>query len=147
MDFIGKKMIIDTDEADGGVYFYDQYFEFISRDLEYKFTYYYKDITDVIIRRGIKSTVTLKFKDGTQRKFYMHKVNTFVALINSGREYNKESVDIDLTKKDEIVKEEENTSKEVSDDLLTKIERLNALKEKGAITIEEYEKLKREIIK
>ena len=147
MDFIGKKMIIDTDEADGGVYFYDQYFEFISRDLAYKFTYYYKDITDVIIRRGIKSTVTLKFKDNSQRKFYMHKVNTFVALINSGREYNKEGVDIDLTKKDERVKEEENTSNEVSDDLLSKIERLNALKEKGAITIEEYKKLKKEIIK
>ena len=143
MDFIGKKMIIDTDEADGGVYFYDQYFEFISRDQQYKFTYYYKDIVDVIIRRGIKSKVTIKFKDNSERRFYMHKVNTFVALINSGREYNKKGVDIDLT----AHQKEENTSKEVDEDLLSKLERLNALKEKGAITEEEFEKLKKEIIK
>lgn len=141
MEYIGKKMIVDTPKADGGVYFEKEYFEFRSRDARassHNFKIMYRDIERIDNYTGIKKTVVITLKDGFRQYFYMYKNNTFIALIKAGMENNKEEDIIDV----EAKVEEDVKSEEITEEDLRKLKELNELRKDGALSKEEFDKQK-----
>lgn len=137
-DYVGKKMICDIKEADGGVYFEREYFEFRPRAIEdrkYQFKIYYKDIISVQGYKGIKSTVAVQVAKGYY-KFFMYKMNTFIELVEAGRKgYNIVDVDVDTT-------EPVNSKEPLTDAQLDKLSKLNQLHKDGVLSDEQFEEEK-----
>ena len=130
-------MICDTRYADGNVYFHEDFFEFKARDSRfssYDVQIRYEDITNIETYMGIKKTVVIVTKDGNRHYFYMYKMNTFVALVNAGR--NKDVVTYDATE------EASETKKEISSEDLEKLSQLNNLHKDGVLSDEEFESQK-----
>lgn len=133
----GKKMIVDTEKYDGGVYFHKDHFEFIPRRFkEATIKIEYTDIEKVDYRHGIKSVVRVYLKDGKHHDFYMHKLATFLEILKSAIEDHKV---IDLTKKEPI--------KEISKEDIEKLEKLLELHKAGVLSNEEYQSQKDIIMK
>lgn len=132
-------MRIDTMRADGMVYFFETYFEFKSRrpcKEEYDFKINYDDIKEIINSSGIKKTVTVLTNNGNKHSFYMYKNNTFIALINAGRNRN-------------IIEEKpsENSPKQISPKDLDTLTKLNQLHKDGVLTEKELAQQKEIIMK
>ena len=129
------KMICDSDLGDGGVYFYEEYFEWLNRDTGAGFKIYYKNVDEVKILSGIKKTVIITTKSGETKKLYLYKADTLQQRIYEG------------------AKRVENPSKvieaepvEIKEDALSQLERLAKLHESGALTDEEFAKAKQKIL-
>ena len=139
MDYVGKRMICDMDKADGNVLFEKEYFDFVPRsynEKQYEQRIYYKDITNVRGYKGIKSTVCVDVNSTTYR-FYMYKMNTFIELVESGRN-NWNVVDAEVVK--------ETKQEPLSDAQLDKLAKLADLLKNGILNDEEFEKEKNLII-
>ncbi len=130
-------MICDSDMGDGGISFYDDYFEWSNRDNRKSFKINYLDINEVKIIYGIKKTVIVVLKDGSERKLYLYKADTLREVIKKqidkleGNIQPGEVVDAEVSKKE---------------DDLSKLERLAKLHESGALTDEEFKKAKEKIL-
>ena len=144
MSYVNQRMIIDTPKADGNVYFFQDYLEFRARDSRLdknNFVIYYDDITSIENYTGIKKTVVLVLKDGRRQYFYMYKNNTFIALVNEGR--NRNVVEAE-TVVDATVKEEK--KKEITQEDLDKLAKLNELRKDGVLSDEEFNQQKANIL-
>lgn len=133
--YIGENMIVDTNNADGGVYFEKEYFLWKARDLnksQYNLTIRYDEIKDVVVVQGIKKRVEVTMKDGKTHYFYLYRSGTFVELINAGREANNY---IDATR-----------PAQMSDEDLDRLTKLSQLHKDGVLTDEQFEAQKKEIM-
>lgn len=127
-----EKMVCDSDYGDGGVYFYDDFFDWINRDSGKGFRIHYKDIKDVKVIMSQKRKVTIYLNDETNKNLYLYKYENLLKIIY-------EAIDRVNGKKQEPVE----VAKE---DDLSKLERLAKLHESGALTDEEFAKAKQKIL-
>lgn len=127
-----EKMVCDSDYGDGGVYFYDEYLEWIHRSSGTGFKIYYKDIKDINVILSQKKKVIILLNNGETKNLYLYKHDVLTKLIN-------DAIERVNGKKEEPVEE----SKE---DNLSKLERLARLHESGALTDEEFAKAKAKIL-
>ena len=133
-----KKMVCDSDLGDGGVYFYEEYMEWVLRNSNNGFKIYYKDIKDVKIIYTRKKVVTVYMNNGSHRNLYLYKADTLKKLIH-------EAVDRanGVVNNQEVPQEQ---PKEENVDDLTKLERLAKLHESGALNDEEFAQAKKKIL-
>ena len=134
-----EKMVCDSDLGDGGVYFYEEYMEWVLRNSNNGFKIYYKDIKDVKIIYTRKKVVTVYMNNGSHRNLYLYKADTLKKLIH-------EAVDrvngvVDNQAPTEVLEPKE----EPADDL-SKLERLAKLHESGALNDEEFAQAKKKIL-
>ncbi len=133
------KMICDSDYGDGGVYFYDEYFEWVGRRSRSGFKMFYKDIADVAILYGRKKRVTVSLRDGSVKHLYLYKADSLKMYIHQAVErVNGKNPEA----KEPLAIENGNEA----EDVVTKLERLAKLHESGALSDEEFERAKRKVI-
>ena len=133
-----EKMVCDSDLGDGGVYFYEEYMEWVLRNSNSGFKIYYKDIQDVKIIYTRKKVVTVYMNNGSHRNLYLYKADTLKKLIH-------EAVDrVNGVVNNQEVPQEQPKEENVDD--LTKLERLAKLHESGALTDEEFAQAKKKIL-
>ena len=130
-----EKMICDSDMGDGGVFFYNEYMEWVLRKTNNGFKIYYKDIEDVKIIYSRKKVVTIYMKNGSHRKLYLYKADTLKKLIQEAVER------VNNGGEDKVV-----ATIEPQEDDLTKLERLAKLHESGALNDEEFAQAKKKIL-
>ena len=127
-----EKMVCDSDYGDGGVYFYDEFFDWINRDSGKGFRIHYKDIKDTQVIMSQKRKVIITLNDGSSKNLYLYKYENLLKIIY-------EAIDRVNGKKEEPG----DTNKE---DDLSNLERLAKLHESGALTDEEFVKAKQKIL-
>ena len=128
-----EKMVCDSDYGDGGVYFYDEFFDWINRDSGKGFKIYYKDIKDTQVIMSQKRKVIITLKDGKTKNLYLYKYENLLKLIY-------EAIDRVNGKKEEPI------PLDSQEDVLSKLERLAKLHDSGALTDEEFVKAKQKIL-
>ena len=138
VEYIGKKMVVDTRAADGGAYFESDHFLWKARGYYPKLDIiiYYKDIRDVIVVNGRKKRVEVYTNNGQRYDFYLYKAATFAEFINSG---------IEACKHPEI--EQKSESKAISDEDLIRLKQLSDLHKDGVLSDEQFDTQKNEILK
>ena len=133
-----EKMVCDSDLGDGGLYFYEEYMEWVLRNSNSGFKIYYKDIQDVKIIYTRKKVVTVYMNNGSHRNLYLYKADTLKKLIHEAVDRVNGVVD-----NQEVPQEQ---PKEENIDDLTKLERLAKLHESGALNDEEFAQAKKKIL-
>ena len=133
-----EKMVCDSDLGDGGLYFYNEYMEWVLRNSNSGFKIYYKDIQDVKIIYTRKKVVTVYMNNGSHRNLYLYKADTLKKLIHEAVDRINGVVD-----NQEVPQEQ---PKEENVDDLTKLERLAKLHESGALNDEEFAQAKKKIL-
>ena len=133
-----EKMVCDSDLGDGGLYFYNEYMEWVLRNSNSGFKIYYKDIQDVKIIYTRKKVVTVYMNNGSHRNLYLYKADTLKQLIHEAVDRVNGVVD-----NQEVPQEQ---PKEENVDDLTKLERLAKLHESGALNDEEFTQAKKKIL-
>ena len=133
-----EKMVCDSDLGDGGVYFYEEYMEWVLRNSNSGFKIYYKDIQDVKIIYTRKKVVTVYMNNGSHRNLYLYKADILKKLIHEAVDRVNGVVD-----NQEVPQEQ---PKEDNVDDLTKLERLTKLHESGALNDEEFAQAKKKIL-
>ena len=133
-----EKMVCDSDLGDGGLYFYNEYMEWVLRNSNSGFKIYYKDIQDVKIIYTRKKVVTVYMNNGSHRNLYLYKADTLKKLIHEAVDRVNGVVD-----NQEVPQEQ---PKEENVDDLTKLERLAKLHESGALNDEEFAQAKKKIL-
>ncbi len=133
-----EKMVCDSDLGDGGLYFYEEYMEWVLRNSNSGFKIYYKDIQDVKIIYTRKKVVTVYMNNGSHRNLYLYKADTLKKLIHEAVDRVNGVVD-----NQEVPQEQ---PKEENVDDLTKLERLAKLHESGALNDEEFAQAKKKIL-
>ena len=126
-----KTMICDSRQGDGGIYFYNDYFEWLNRDTRRGFRVNYSDIKDVKVIMNRKKQVTIITNNGTFVDLYLYRYEELLSIIYS--------------KMDELKKGGTSQQADAGDDL-DKLERLAKLHESGALTDEEFAKAKAKIL-
>lgn len=133
-----EKMVCDSDLGDGGLYFYEEYMEWVLRNSNSGFKIFYKDIQDVKIIYTRKKVVTVYMNNGSHRNLYLYKADTLKKLIHEAVDRVNGVVD-----NQEVPQEQ---PKEDNVDDLTKLERLAKLHESGALNDEEFAQAKKKIL-
>ena len=133
-----EKMVCDSDLGDGGLYFYNEYMEWVLRNSNSGFKIYYKDIQDVKIIYTRKKVVTVYMNNGSHRNLYLYKADTLKQLIHAAVDRVNGVVD-----NQEVPQEQ---PKEDNVDDLSKLERLAKLHETGALTDEEFAQAKKKVL-
>ena len=133
-----EKMVCDSDLGDGGVYFYEEYMEWVLRNSNSGFKIYYKDIQDVKIIYTRKKVVTVYMNNGSHRNLYLYKADTLKKLIHEA--VNRVN-GVEQPKDAPI----DQPVEEPADDL-SKLERLAKLHESGALNDEEFAQAKKKIL-
>ena len=133
-----EKMVCDSDLGDGGLYFYEEYMEWVLRNSNSGFKIYYKDIQDVKIIYTRKKVVTVYMNNGSHRNLYLYKADTLKQLIHAAVDRVNGVVD-----NQEVPQEQ---PKEDNVDDLTKLERLAKRHESGALNDEEFAQAKKKIL-
>ena len=130
-----EKMVCDSDNGDGGVFFYNEYMEWVLRNSHDGFKIYYKDIKDVKIIYSRKKVVTVYLNNGSHRNLYLYKADTLKKLIYDAVQRVNGPEVVDAT-----------PVEEPKEDDLDKLERLAKLHESGALNDEEFAEAKKKII-
>lgn len=136
IDYIGKKMIVDTDGADGGAYFEKEIISWKARDPSQQsrnFEIKYSDIRKITTYNSMKKKVVLTLADGSERSFYMYRSGTFVELLKAGIDACKYA--------------ESHGNVPLSNTDLDRLSKLNGLHKEGVLTDEQFEFEKNEIMK
>lgn len=134
-----EKMVCDSDLGDGGVYFYEEYMEWVLRNSNNGFKIYYKDIKDVKIIYTRKKVVTVYMNNGSHRNLYLYKADTLKKLIYDAVQKVNGEVPANETPNPEVVDAP-------NEDDLSKLERLAKLHESGALNDEEFAQAKKKIL-
>ena len=130
-----EKMVCDSDNGDGGVFFYNEYMEWVLRNSHDGFKIYYKDIKDVKIIYSRKKVVTVYMNNGSHRNLDLYKADTLKKLIYDAVQRVNGSEVVDAT-----------PVEEPKEDDLDKLERLAKLHESGALNDEEFAEAKKKIL-
>lgn len=130
-----EKMVCDSDNGDGGVFFYNEYMEWVLRNSHDGFKIYYKDIKDVKIIYSRKKVVTVYLNNGSHKNLYLYKADTLKKLIYDAVQRVNGPEVVDAT-----------PVEEPKEDDLDKLERLAKLHESGALNDEEFAEAKKKIL-
>ena len=134
------KMICDSDFGDGGIFFYEEYFEWSNREKTKSFKVFYKGIYDVQIIYNFKKKVIITLKNGETKNLYLYKADTLKQIIHDAIERingkNNESAPLAGNISDVTDNEDD----------VSKLERLAKLHESGALTDEEFISAKKKIL-
>ena len=130
-----EKMVCDSDNGDGGVFFYNEYMEWVLRNSHDGFKIYYKDIKDVKIIYSRKKVVTVYLNNGSHRNLYLYKADTLKKLIYDAVQRVNGPEVVDAT-----------PVEEPKEDDLDKLERLAKLHESRALNDEEFAEAKKKIL-
>ena len=132
-----EKMVCDSDYGDGGVYFYDEYFEWINRDTGKGFRIRYEDIKDITLIQSQKKKVTVITNSSAQRNLYLYKADSLIRLLQEA-----------MDRVHGVIKEPvaQVPAKDSAEDDISKLERLAKLHESGALTDEEFKAAKQKIL-
>ena len=130
-----EKMVCDSDNGDGGVFFYNEYMEWVLRNSHDGFKIYYKDIKDVKIIYSRKKVVTVYMNNGSHRNLDLYKADTLKKLIYDAVQRVNGSEVVDAT-----------PVEEPKEDDLDKLERLAKLHESGALNDKEFAEAKKKIL-
>lgn len=133
------KMVCDSDYGDGGIYFYETYFEWVERNSGKNFKVEYQNIVDVSVVQTHKKTVRIKTKAGNTWNLYLYKFDELLKILYKQMEGNKKNNNPEVV--DAVVE----PVKQESD--LDKLERLAKLHESGALTDEEFKLAKDKILR
>ena len=136
INFIGEDMIVDRYAADGGAYFEADHFVWKARDInesKYNLTIRYEDIKEISIVQGIKKRVDVTLYNGKVYYFFLYKANTFVELINAGRE--------------SVKLKKENGFSPISNEDIDRLSKISQLHKDGILSDSEFELQKDEIMK
>ena len=136
-EYVGKTMIVDMRVADGGVTFEKDHFVWKARydtNLQNKVVINYKDIKEVKVdRSNNKKRVAVILNNDKVYYFYLYKVDTFIELIEAGKEGVKAL--------------ESGDTLPISDDDLNRLSKLTQLHKEGVLTDAQFESQKNEIMK
>ena len=138
-----EKMICDSDYGDGGINFYNDYFEWNNRSNGEGFKVYYKDIKDVKIISGLKKKVIVTLNDGEVKNLYLYKADTLRSLLYQA----VKRVNGEATKEDSVIDIEPEPVNHEEEDVISQLERLAKLHESGALTDEEFALAKKKVLK
>ena len=126
-----EKMVCDSNKGDGGIYFYDEYCEWVNRYNGQSFKINYADIKDVKILSGVKKTVVVILNNDEKINLYLYKAQTLKKLLyDAVQRVNGNSVE---------ASEPQN--------YVSELERLAKLHESGALSDEEFDAAKQKILK
>ena len=139
-----EKMVCDSDRGDGGIYFYEEYFEWIQRDRGTGFRVWYKSIKDVKVVLSQKKKVIIITNQGQNINLYLYKYEELLEILYK----RMEDVKNGLQPIDAEVSEPASSQPEVkkSEDDLAKLERLAKLHDSGALTDEEFTAAKKKVL-
>lgn len=136
-EYVGKNMIVDTRIADGGVTFEKDCFIWKARhdtNLQNRIVVNYKDIKEIKVDRSSnKKRVAVIMNNDKVYYFYLYKVETFLELIEAGKEGIKAI--------------ESGETLPISDDDLNRLSKLVELHKEGVLTDSQFESQKNEIMK
>lgn len=136
-EYVGKTMIVDTRVADGGVTFEKDCFIWKARhdtNLQNRIVVNYKDIKEIKVDRSSnKKRVIVIMNNDKVYYFYLYKVETFLELIEAGKEGIKAI--------------ESGETLPISDDDLERLSKLVELHKEGVLTDAQFESQKNEIMK
>ena len=136
-EYVGKTMIVDTRIADGGVTFEKDCFIWKARhdtNLQNRIVVNYKDIKEIKVDRSSnKKRVAVIMNNDKVYYFYLYKVETFLELIEAGKEGIKAI--------------ESGETLPISDDDLNRLSKLVELHKEGVLTDSQFESQKNEIMK
>ena len=136
-EYVGKTMIVDTRIADGGVTFEKDCFIWKARhdtNLQNRIVVNYKDIKEIKVDRSSnKKRVAVIMNNDKVYYFYLYKVETFLELIEAGKEGIKAI--------------ESGETLPISDDDLERLSKLVELHKEGVLTDSQFESQKNEIMK
>ena len=136
-EYVGKTMIVDTRVADGGVTFEKDCFIWKARhdtNLQNRIVVNYKDIKEIKVDRSSnKKRVIVIMNNDKVYYFYLYKVETFLELIEAGKEGIKAI--------------ESGETLPISDDDLERLSKLVELHKEGVLTDAQCESQKNEIMK
>ena len=136
-----EKMICDSDLGDGGLKFYKDYVEWLSRRSGCGFKIYYKDITNVTIISGRKKKVIVQTTRGN-RNLYLYKAETLKRLLyEAANRVNGDTAE-------EVPEETETKAEQIvqNEDVISALERLAKLRESGFLTDEEFTEAKKKVL-
>lgn len=136
-EYVGKTMIVDMRVADGGVTFEKDCFVWKARhdtNLQNRIVVNYKDIKEIKVDRSSnKKRVAVIMNNDKVYYFYLYKVETFLELIEAGKEGVKAI--------------ESGETLPISDDDLNRLSKLVELHKEGVLTDSQFESQKNEIMK
>ena len=136
-EYVGKTMIVDTRVADGGVTFEKDCFIWKARhdtNLQNRIVVNYKDIKEIKVDHSSnKKRVAVIMNNDKVYYFYLYKVETFLELIEAGKEGIKAI--------------ESGETLPISDDDLERLSKLVELHKEGVLTDSQFESQKNEIMK
>ena len=137
-------MVCDSDRGDGGIYFYEEYFEWIQRDRGTGFRVWYKSIKDVKVVLSQKKKVIIITNQGQNINLYLYKYEELLEILYK----RMEDVKNGLQPIDAEVSEPASSQPEAkkSEDDLAKLERLAKLHDSGALTDEEFTAAKKKVL-
>ena len=147
MDLAYAKMVADTQYGAGGLYFYEEYFEWRPKSgalMNLRFMIRYDELDDIKITPTRKSQVLITTKDGRQYTVMIHRVESFTGFINERLEnlkYKKQATVQNAQKPKEIEAKPAN-----EEDPLAQLERLAALREKNLLSEEEFVAAKKKLL-
>ena len=137
-----EKMVCDSDYGDGGIFFYETYFEWTNRDSGKGFKVEYKNIVDVDVVLTHKKKVIIKTAKGNTWNLYLYKYDTLLDILYKQMDIAKGKADAPK-EEGEVVAE----AKEEKESDLDKLERLAKLHESGALSDEEFQLAKDKILR
>ena len=147
MDLAYAKMVADTQYGAGGLYFYEEYFEWRPKSgalMNLRFMIRYDELDDIKITPTRKSQVIITTKDGRQYTVMIHKVDSFTGFINERLEnlkYKKQATVENARKPKEV---EHKAAK--AEDPLAQLTKLAELREKNLLTEEEFTAAKKKLL-
>jgi hypothetical protein len=134
IEYVGKRMNLDTSSVDGSVYFEKDLMIWKSKDLKYTVEIKYSDIKNIrVFNDDIKKRVEICTEDEKTYYFYLYRSGTFLELVKAG-----------ITACEEI---KEKGIAQISDADLERLSKLSSLRKDGVLTEEEFEIQKSEIMK
>ena len=133
------KFICDSDRGDGGVYLYEDYFEWIERDKGNGFRIKYSNVSDIKVILTRKKTVVITLNSGTKVNLYLYNYEDFTKLLSQKVDEARTGI-----KQGDII--DATVEKLDDDELLNKLERLANLHKSGALTDEEFARAKEKIL-
>lgn len=141
-----SKIICDTRESDGGLYFYEEYFEWLPRRANASYLAFkvrYDEIADFQIIPSRKKQIIVTTKNGKKYNLFTYNADHFrnfvAAKVNQLEAQGLQQQTTELETKAIELKNE-------SEDTLAALERLAKLHESKALTDEEFKAAKAKIL-
>ena len=138
-----SKIICDTRKCDGGLYFYEEYFEWVPRSAKYnhlKFKVRYDEIKDVNIIPSRKKQIDVTTKDGKTYSLFTYNADHFQSVVATKLNQIEANGTVEEEPKQVEMKQDE------KEDTFAALERLAALHEKNALTDEEFKAAKAKLL-